>query len=139
MRHYGVRLVPLAVVLALVACSQPEPTDATLRDSFAQQIAATSLVTDFMRDGDELSFSGPDGNGNISAWRVRFDTSLVEEVMFDDQMPYRGRITSEWHRDGELVEYLGSMTALPKEFLDRGLGQECWANWVDAERRWSWT
>ena len=29
------------------------------------------------------------------------------------------------------------MTALPKEILDRGLGQECWANWLEDERRWT--
>jgi len=36
------------------------------------------------------------------------------------------------------VEYLGSMTALPQEFLDRGVGQECWAYWLAAEKRWDW-
>ena len=84
------------------------------------------------------SFSGPDDEGGTAAWRVRIDTTLVEPNEFDEAMPYRGRITSEWYADGKLVEWLGNMTALPDEFLDRGLGQECWAYWVEADRRWDW-
>ena len=53
-------------------------------------------------------------------------------------MPFEGRLTAEWYVNGELVEWLGNMTALPREYLDRGLAQECWAYWVEAERRWSW-
>ena len=30
------------------------------------------------------------------------------------------------------------VTALPQEFLDRGVGQECWAYWLAAEKRWDW-
>ena len=66
------------------------------------------------------------------------DSSLVEPNEFDEAMPYQGRITSEWYANGEIVVYLGTMTGLPQEFLDRGLGQECWAYWVEAERRWDW-
>ena len=95
-------------------------------------------MTDFTRDGDELNFSGPDRQGGTASWRVRIDTSLVEPNEFDDDLPYQGRVTSEWYANGEIVEYLGNMTALPREFLDRGLGQECWAYWVEAEGRWDW-
>ena len=54
------------------------------------------------------------------------DTTLVEANEFDDAMPYTGRITSDWYVDGEIVEYLGNMTALPQDIQDRGLAQECW-------------
>ena len=136
MRGRWNRIMPLAA-LVLVACARPQADEVSLRDSFAQRIADSSFVTDFARDGGELTFSGPDGAGGTALWRVRIDTSLVEPN-FDDALPYQGRITSEWVANGEVVEYLGNMTAIPQPFLDRGLGQECWAYWVQAERRWDW-
>lgn len=139
LRRHGILLFTvLGALTALGACTVPEATETTLRDSFAQRIESSSFVADFSRDGDDLHFSGPDGQGNVTTWRVRIDTTLVEPNMFDDAMPYQGRLTSEWYSDGELVEYLGNMTALPAAFLDRGLGQECWAYWVEAEHRWDW-
>lgn len=134
-RHY---VTALGLVVALSGCAQRQADDESLRDSFAERIATSEFVTDFERTGDELTFSGPDGDGGTAAWRVRIDTSLVEPNEFDPVMPFQGRITSEWYADGELVEYLGNMTALPREFLDRGLGQECWAYWVEAEQHWDW-
>jgi hypothetical protein len=128
----------LIMVAVLAGCVRAQADDESLRDSFAERIATSRFVTEFARDGGELTFSGPDGVGGTAAWRVRIDTSLVEPNEFDDVMPYQGRITSEWQANGEVVEYLGTMTALPQEFLDRGLGQECWAYWVEAERRWDW-
>ena len=130
--------VALLVAAVTVGCAQPQADDEGLRDSFAERISTSSFVTDFGREGDELTFSGPDGDGGTAEWRVRIETSLVEPNLFDEAMPYQGRITSEWTADGEVVEYLGNTTALPKEFLDRGLGQECWAYWVEAEGRWDW-
>ena len=142
MRHGWVAVVPwitAAVVAGTSAgCAPAEADDETLRASFAERIAQTALVTDFVRDGDEMTFSGPDGDGGTAAWLVRIDTTLVEPNEFDEDMPFQGRVTSEWLANGELVEYLGNMTALPSEFLDRGLGQECWAYWVEAESRWDW-
>lgn len=134
---------PVVLSVALVAavtvgCAQPQADDEGLRASFADRISESSFVSDFEREGDDLRFSGPDGEGGTAEWHVRIDTSLVEPNQFDDAMPFVGRITSEWTADGEVVEYLGNMTALPKEFLDRGLGQECWAYWVAAESRWDW-
>ena len=134
----GQQVQLLIMVVALSGCVQAQADDESLRDSFAERIATSSFVTDFSRDVDELTFSAPDGAGGSTSWRVRIDTSLVEPIEFDEAMPYQGRVTSEWHANGEGVEYLGTMTALPKEFLDRGLGQECWAYWVEAERRWDW-
>ena len=119
-------------------CAQSQADDESLRGSFAERISTSDFVTNFSREGDDLSFSGPDGKGGSAEWRVRIETSLVEPNLFDEAMPYQGRVTSEWTANGELVEYLGNMTALPKEFLDRGLAQECWAYWVKAEDRWDW-
>ncbi len=121
-----------------MACAQAEADEESLKDSFTEQIADSEFVTDFARDGDQLKFSGPDGKGGATTWEVRIESSLVEENAYDEEMPFQGRIASEWIADGEVVEYLGNMTALPQEFLDRGIGQECWAFWIEAERRWDW-
>ena len=121
-------------VVALAGCARAQADEESLRDSFADRITTTNLVTNFARDGVEMTFSGPDREGGSSTWRVRINSSLVEPIEFDDAMPYQGRITSEWYVNDEIVEYLGNMTALPQEFLDRGLGQECWAYWVEEER-----
>ena len=137
MRRRWIRIAPLAA-LVLVACARPQADEVSLRDSFAQRIAGSSFVTNFASDGAELTFSGPDGAGGTAAWRVRIDSSLVEPDQYDDERPFQGRITSEWYANGQVVEYLGNMTAIPQEFLDRGLGQECWAYWMEAERRWDW-
>ena len=132
--------VPLMVMMALTGCAgaQAQADDESLRDSFAEQIETSSFISEFSRNGHEMTFSGPGRQGGTAEWRVVIDTSLVEPNQFDDAMPYVGRVTSDWYADGEIVEYLGNMTALPKEILDRGLGQECWANWVEAEHRWDW-
>ena len=138
MTRRWLQVVPLIAVVALGGCARAQADEESLRDSFAAQIATSSFVTDFARDGDELRFSSPDDAGSTISWRVRIDSLLVEPKEFDEAMPYVGRITSEWYADGEIVEYLGTMTALPQKFQDRGLGQECWAYWVEAERRWDW-
>lgn len=132
------QITPFLLVVALSQCAAPQADDESLRASFAERIATSAFVTDFTRDVDELSFAGPDRQGGTASWRVRIDTSLVEPNEFDDDLPYQGRVTSGWYANGELVEYLGNMTALPQEFLDRGLGQECWAYWVESEGRWDW-
>ncbi len=126
------------VGVAALGCTQPQADENSLRNSFAEQIATSSFVSNFAHEGDEFSFSGPDGEGGTVAWRVRIETSLVEPVDFNDDAPFTGRILSEWKKDGEVAQYLGNMTAIPKEFQDRGLAQECWANWIAAERRWDW-
>lgn len=135
-------LTPLVVFIFIAAgtggCAQPQADDESLRGSFAERISTSDFVTNFSREDDDLSFSGPDGKGGSAEWRVRIETSLVEPTQFNEAMPYQGRVTSEWTANGELVEYLGNMTALPKEFLDRGVAQECWAYWVKAENRWDW-
>jgi hypothetical protein len=130
---------------AALGCTEPQADEDilradedSLRASFAERIETSSFVEDFTHDGDELSFSGPDGEGGTAAWVVRIETSLVEPVELDDEMPFQGRILSEWKKDGEVAPFLGNMTAVPKAFQDRGLAQECWAFWIAAERRWDW-
>ena len=130
--------VSLMVLMALTGCAGAQADDESLRDSFAERIETSSFVSAFSRDGDEITFSGPGRQGGTAEWRVVIDTSLVEPNQFDDVRPYVGRVTSDWYVDGEIVEHLGNMTALPTEILDRGLAQECWANWVEAEYRWDW-
>ena len=136
MRRFVWRSVGLLMVAGLAGCAQAD--DESLRDSFAERISTSDFVSAFSRDGDEITFSGPGLDGDTSEWRVVIDTTLVEANESDDAMPYTGRITSEWYVDGEIVEYLGNMTALPQDIQDRGLAQECWAYWVEAEKRWDW-
>ena len=130
------RVCPFILVVTLAHCAAAQTDEESLRDSFSEQIATSSFVTDFARDGDELTFSGPDADGLPAEWRVLITSALVESNLFDEAIPYQGRITSEWHVNGQLVEYVGSVTALASAYLDRGVGQECWANWAEAEHRW---
>ena len=126
------------VGIAALGCAQTQADEESLRNSFAERIATSTFVSNFERDGAELRFSGPDGEGGTAAWVVRIETSLVELNELDDTSPLMGRILSEWEKDGDVAEFLGNMTAIPKEFLDRGLAQECWANWMEADRAWDW-
>jgi len=126
------------VGIAALGCAQAQADEESLRNSFAERIATSTFVSDFTREGAELRFSGPDGDGGTAAWLVRIETSLVEPNEFDDASPFVGRILSEWVKDGEVAEFLGNMTAIPREFQDRGLAQECWAYWVAADRAWDW-
>jgi hypothetical protein len=132
---FGVTLLVGAVA---VGCAQPQADAESLRASFAERIASSDFVDGFSSDRDELSFAGPDGNGGTATWSVRIETAVVEPNEFDETSPYQGRVVSEWRKDGEIVEYLGTMTALPMAFLDRGLAQECWAYWIETEHRWDW-
>ena len=128
----------LLVGVVTVGCTQPQADEDSLRASFAERIASSDFIDAFSREGDELSFSGPDGNGGTATWSVRIETAVVEPNEFDETSPFQGRVVSEWRQDGEIVEYLGTMTALPTAFLDRGIAQECWAYWIEAEHHWDW-
>ena len=125
-------------LLAVAACAV-QPGEVNLRDSFAEQIAAVDGVANFERDGDELTFSGPDGRGGTGNWRVRIDSAVLEPGP-DEQVPYQGHVLSSWYRDGELIEPLGSMSGLPDAFLDPSVGvaQECYALWDAASNTWDW-
>ena len=131
-------LVSVAALIAIAQCTEVRPDETSLRDSFADRIAETAGVTAFTHTGDELRFTGPGDDGTTADWRVIIERAQVDPNDLDAARPYLGHITSAWYADGELVEYLGTMTALPAAYLDRGVGQECWAYWIAAERRWDW-
>jgi len=129
--------------LLVAACAVPPeavpPGHANLRDSFVAQITSVDGVRAVAREGDGLTFSGPDGRGGTASWRVRIDSAVVEPGPGEGASP-QGHIVSTWWRDGDEVEYLGAMTALPDVFLDPpiGVGQECWAIWDTTSRTWGW-
>jgi len=127
---------PLVGALTLTACAV-QPDEINLRDSFAEQIASVAEVADFERDGEELTFSGPDGRGGTADWRVRIDSAVLEPGP-DDQVPYEGHIVSSWYRDGELIESLGTMSGLPTVIQDAGIAQVCYALWDTASNAWDW-
>ena len=131
-------LVSAVVGTLTPGCAEVEADEEGLRRSFADRIATSSFVSDFAEDDGEFAFLGPDGRGSTTTWQVRIESSLVEPNELDESMSYQGRITSEWRVDGKVVEFLGNMTALPQEFLDRGLAQECWAFWIEPDARWDW-
>lgn len=124
----------LVPVLALAACAA-QPGETSLVRSFAEQIAAVDGVTDFRRDGDELTFTGPDGRDGVASWRVRIESA---ELVLVAERPTEGHVVSSWFRDGEQVETIGSMYTLPMEFFDTGIAQECYALWNPASNEWYW-
>ena len=142
-RKMRLHLLPcacLAGALALASCGdgQPATPDADgLRDAFASQIATVDAVSGLERDGDEMTFAGPDGSGGEIAWRVRIDSAVVQP-WDDENLPYRGVVLSSWYAGGELVQPAGSISNLPSDFLDAGIAQDCWGLWDAAERRWTW-
>ena len=123
-------------LLAVGACAV-QPGEVNLRSSFVEQIASVDGVEDFERDGDELTFSGPDGRGGTGNWRVRIDSVTLEPGP-DEQVPYQGHVLSSWRLDGELIEPLGSMSGLPEAFLDTGVAQDSYALWDTASHAWDW-
>lgn len=127
----------LLVLLALTtACNSAPPADG-LRDSFAQQLSANKFISDFQRSGDNITFKGPRPDGTPSIWRVHLDTATIEPQK-DEKQPFKGTVTSSWFVNGEKVEITGADSNLPIELTSNGLGQECWAFWDAAAKRWSW-
>jgi hypothetical protein len=127
----------LAVAGCAVEPNAVEPNAENLRDSFASQIIAVDGVADVALEGDELTFSGPNGQGGTASWRVHIASAELRPGP-SEQTPFEGHIASSWYRDGEEVEFLGTMSALPKVFLDTGVGQECYALWDSATNAWGW-
>ena len=125
----------LLTAAMLTGCATPDAT--SLQESFAEQVEAVSSVRNFQRNGDELEFSAPDVTGADAMWRVHIDSAVVEPQE-DEIYPYQGVVTSSWYANGELVEPVGVMSFLPTEFLDQGIGQECWAFWDEESGRWDW-
>ena len=132
--------VVAALMLATTACGKPGET--SLRDSFAQQLAANRFIKDFQRSGDDLTFSGPGAEGGVGKWRVHIDSAVVEpnsdKGTNPDAQPYKGTVKSSWYADGRLVRPSGRESNLPIELMHDGLSQDCWAYWDKANKRWSW-
>jgi hypothetical protein len=134
----AIRFLQLAaVVAALSVAGCGKPSVDGLRDSFAEQVKANKFITDFQRNGDELSFSAPDGAGNPAKWRVHIDSSVVEANR-DATRPYKGTVKSSWFANGTPITPRGRESNLPVELLDNGISQDCWALWEKSTKRWGW-
>jgi hypothetical protein len=133
-RMLQIMLVAAAIVAA--ACSG-KPSEQSLRDSFAQQLAANKFVKDFQRSGDDMTFSAPGAEGGVSKWRVHIDAATIEDNNNQAQ-PYKGTIRSSWYSDGQLVKPGARDSNLPIELMSNGLSQEPWAFWESAANKWSW-
>jgi hypothetical protein len=136
----AIRLALALVLMAgLTACGSAAPDTDSLRESFAMQVAANSFVTDFARDGDELTFTGPGPEGGTAEWRVRIDSAVVEANTDDpEQHPFKGTVRSSWFADGRQIEPSGSESNLPFELISNGVSQDCWALWDTEAERWGW-
>jgi hypothetical protein len=132
------RLLSLTFAAAVLttACNGA-PSAGSLRDSFAEQLAANKFVTEFKRSGDDLTFKAPRPDGTPSTWRVHIDSAVVEQQS-NARQPYKGTVTSAWYANGEQITITGADSNLPIELTSNGLGQECWAFWEADTRRWSW-
>ena len=144
-------LVPVAIGLGM-ACGSPPPeeaprtpiptvTDATpaedvLRLSFMRQIESVPGVRDIDYAEDGLRFVGPDASGDEASWRVVIDDVQIETQ--PDGSPYRGNISSRWHRDDAEIAALPNAPTLPEPYLEWGLSQTCFALWDVVDQRWSW-
>ena len=133
-RKIGILAVLVSVAVVVAACGPPV---SDLRDSFAQQLSANKFIKDFHRSGDDLTFTGPGADGGVAKWRVHIDSVLVEQNG-DPAQPYKGTVKSSWFSDDKPVLPRGRDSHLPIELIANGLGQECWALWQQAEKRWSW-
>lgn len=133
-------LVVCLCVSALAACRAAAPQqrrEQQLRDSFVQQIAATSIVRNVQRDGDNVSFSARHGSQLDAKWRVHID-SVTIELQAGEATPAKGIVKSSWYVNGEPIRPSGNQSDLPLPFLDSGLAQECWAWWDSRSQQWSW-
>jgi len=146
------RLIPLVIaIVAAAACTSTKsgdatkatadgkPSEASLRDAFAQQLAANKFIKDYQRNGDEFTFSGPGAEGGTAKWRVRIESTTIEDTT-DPAQPYKGNVKSAWYADGKPVTISpsGRESHLPLELTDNGLAQECYALWDKAGSKWGW-
>jgi hypothetical protein len=110
-----------------------------LRDSFARQLASNKAVTDFARNGDELTFIGPGLEGGTARWRVHIDSAIIEETG-DERAPYKGTVKSSWFADGQPVKpsASGRDSNLPVPLTSNGIAQDCWGLWDPKTKAWGW-
>jgi len=128
--------VTLLSVLQLAGCAA-QPGELSLRNSFAAQIAAVEGVRNFEDSGQVLNFTGPDGEGGSSVWRIEINSTTLEPRA-DERLPFAGHVVSSWYQNLELVEFLGTMSRLPQVYLDAGVAQECYALWDLEVDDWDW-
>ncbi len=126
MRFLWVALILAALPLA--ACGGQPGVD-SLRESFAQQVAANGFIRDFQQNGDELLFSGPDGAGGNAKWRIHIDSAVIEpnDAANADKQPYKGTVKSSWYANDQPIRPAGRSSNLPIELMDKGVSQDCWA------------
>ena len=134
MRNLAVPVIALGVLLSGCAV---EPSTENLRESFSDQIAAIELVEDFVREGDDISFTRLDGAGDQVEWTIHID-SLSLEPYDDPATPFRGIVRSTWRVNGRPVISQGDISGLPQWVLETGISQDCWAFWESEPRVWSW-
>ena len=135
MRRVLGRAAIVVAAVAIGACGKPGV--GSLRDSFAQQLAANRFIKDFQRNGDELKFSAPGAEGGVAKWRVHLDSAAVEPTG-DPAQPYKGTVKSSWYSGNQLIRPRGRDSNLPVELMANGLSQDCWAFWTPSAKRWSW-
>ena len=133
-RHLLGVCLSLGVLAGCRAAATPEQE---LKNSFVQQIASTSIVRDFQHTEDEVSFSARRGDELDAKWRVRIDSAAIERQA-DGSTPRKGLVKSSWFVNGGQIRPRGSQSDLPLAFLDRGIAQECWADWDEGRGKWSW-
>jgi len=130
-------VVCVVLVAVAAACGSDGPDAQSLRDSFAQQLSANKFVTNFQRNGDDMTFSGPKVDGGTATWRVHIDSAVIESTQNESQ-PYKGTVKSSWTADGQPAQPKGNESNLPIELMDNGLSQDSWAFWDTSQKRWSW-
>jgi hypothetical protein len=133
-----IRVLWVALILAVLplgGCAKPEV--ASLRESFAQQVASNRFVRDFQRNGDELLFTAPDGAGGDAKWRIQIESAVIE-ANDAEQQPYKGTVKSSWYANGQPIRPTGRDSNLPIELITNGVSQDCWAFWDPDTERWGW-
>ena len=126
--------------LAMAACGSGTPGVDSLRESFAQQLAANRAVTDFERKGEDLLFSGPaPETSGVVKWRVHIDSTAIEPSG-DPDYPYKGVVKSSWYANDQVIRPSagGKDSNLPVALTSTGLAQECWGLWDKTARKWGW-
>ena len=134
----AVMMIATTAMVAAAGCSgSGKPSEAGLRDSFAQQVAKNKFIKDFKRNGDELTFTGPGAEGGTAKWRVHIDSTLIEDTS-NPLEPYQGTVKSSWYSNDQLVRPRGRESGLPPELIDNGVAQDCWALWDKEQKKWGW-
>lgn len=122
---------------AAVQAKAGAPTEQSLRDSFAEQLAANKAVTNLQRTADAITFTGPGPEGGTATWQVRIDSAAIEAHPTEANA-YKGTVKSSWSTGGKSYVPQGNESNLPGELIANGISQDCWAFWVHSQSRWSW-